>query len=108
MQTLPFKQLIPNILRTIGAPDYEDRGEGLSPRRLPAWTRPQVPAPMDVMVRMPSGVRLEFTTDATELGIEFLATNMVTPPRAAAPSLSTFSMARSSKPPPPPQATPSS
>ena len=85
MQTLPFKQLIPNILRTIGAPDFEDRGEGLSPRRLPAWTRPQVPAPMDVMVRMPSGVRLEFTTDATQVGIEFLATNMVTPPRPRRP-----------------------
>ena len=85
MQTFPFKQLVPNTLRTIGAPEFEDRGDGLSPRRLPAWTRPQVPATMDVMVRMPSGVRLEFSTDATRVGVEFLATNMVTPPRPRRP-----------------------
>lgn len=38
---------------------------GLLPRRLPAWTRPQIPDVfMNTMVTMPSGVRLAFTTDS--------------------------------------------
>jgi hypothetical protein len=40
---------------------------------------------MDVIVRMPSGVRLQFDTDATRLGLTLLATNMVTPPAARRP-----------------------
>ena len=51
--------------------------QGLSPRRLPDWTRMQVPQVMDVIVRMPSGVRLRFNTTATRIGLEFLATNLV-------------------------------
>lgn len=60
----------------VGALDYDRRPNGLSPRRLPAWTRPQVPEMMDVMVRMPSGVRLVFETDATEIGMSFQTTTM--------------------------------
>lgn len=37
------------------------------------------------MVRMPSGVRLAFGTDAVSVGVTFLATNMVTPPQARRP-----------------------
>ncbi|NIP14127.1 MAG: lipase [Pseudomonadales bacterium] len=37
------------------------------------------------MVRMPSGVRLAFTTDATSIALTFLATNMVTPPETRRP-----------------------
>jgi hypothetical protein len=40
---------------------------------------------MDVMVRMPSGVRLAFTTDASAIGLTFLATNMVMPPQTRRP-----------------------
>jgi hypothetical protein len=40
---------------------------------------------MDVVARMPSGVRLRFRTDSTRIGLEFLATNLVTPPAARRP-----------------------
>ncbi|MDG1441257.1 MAG: SGNH/GDSL hydrolase family protein [Pseudomonadales bacterium] len=63
-----------------GALDFDIRENGISPRRLPSWTRHQVPQMMDVMARMPSGVRLLLETDATEITVSGLATNMVTPP----------------------------
>ena len=85
MQTLPIKDLIPTTVAAYGALELDERGEGLSPRRLPAWTRPQVPDTMDVVVRMPSGVRLRFETDSTRVGITLLATNMVTPPAERRP-----------------------
>ena len=40
---------------------------------------------MDATVRMPSGVRLRFATDSRRVGVGFLATNMVAPPRARRP-----------------------
>jgi hypothetical protein len=85
MQSLPIKPLIPQTVRAYGALDFDERGEGISPRRLPNWTRLQAPELMDVMVRMPSGVRLQFATDATRLGLTFLATNLVTPPNRRRP-----------------------
>lgn len=75
-----IKQLIKGTIAVQGAADFDERGEGISPRRLPDWTRPQLPELMEVMVRMPSGVRLQFSTEATQIGLSFLATNMVTPP----------------------------
>jgi hypothetical protein len=45
---------------------------------------------MDVLVRMPSGVRLRFKTDSARVGIDFHATNMVTPPAVRRPI--TFSL----------------
>ncbi len=81
-----FKTLLADgTLEAYGAPDFDERGSGISPRRLPAWTRPQLPVLMDVMVRMPSGVRLRFATDSNRLGVEFLATNLVTPPAERRP-----------------------
>jgi hypothetical protein len=51
-----------------GALDLERTEAGLLPRRLPAWTRPQIPeAFCDMVVAQPSGVRLAFTTEATTL-----------------------------------------
>jgi len=68
-----------------GALDFDLREGAVSPRRLPAWTRLQVPAVMDVIVRMPSGVRLRFATDSQRVGVSFHATNLVTPPRSRRP-----------------------
>ncbi len=82
---LPLKDLLPGQIDAYGALDFDVRGEGISPRRLPAWTRPQVPALMDVVVRMASGVRLKFRTDSPRIGLHFLATNMVTPPAPRRP-----------------------
>ena len=85
MQNLPIKDLLPDRVDVYGALDFDERGCGISPRRLPSWTRAQTPQMMDVMVRMPSGVRLRFTTNSNRVGIEFLATNMTTPPNERRP-----------------------
>lgn len=75
MQNLGIRDLT-NSLDWVGAFDFDDRAEGISPRRLPGWTRPQVPQMLEMMLRMPSGVRLRFTTDATEIGVTALPANM--------------------------------
>ncbi len=85
MRSLPLRTVIPDLVEAPGALDFDDRGEGLSPRRLPSWTRPQLPPAMDVMVRMPSGVRLRFQTNSSCVGIAFLATNIVVAARPRRP-----------------------
>ena len=80
-----FSDIIPDRVEARGAEDYDQRDEGISPRRLPAWTRLQVPKLMDVIVRMPSGVRLRFATDSRRVGVSFHATNMVTSPQERRP-----------------------
>ena len=69
----------------LGALDYDARSGGVSPRRLPAWTRPQLPQMLDVMVRMPSGVRLAFRTNSAAVTLSVNTTRMVTPPAAPRP-----------------------
>ncbi len=73
-KTLAVRQLLGDAVRAYGAMDFDAGEEGISPRRLPGWTRPQLPAPVDVMARMASGVRLQFSTDTRNLGLSFLAT----------------------------------
>jgi len=68
-----------------GALDFDHRPAGLSPRRLPAWTRPQVPDVMDVIVRMPSGVRLSMATDSPFIELQVQSTRMFTPPAVPRP-----------------------
>ena len=85
MHSLPIKDLIAAAAIDHGALDFDDRGTGLAPRRLPDWTRAQLPQPMDVTVRMPSGVRLRFATESTTVGISFLATNWAMPGRERRP-----------------------
>src|SRR5687768_868231 len=59
----------------VGALDVDRSATGVSPRRLPAWTRPQVPDVMvDAVVQMPSGVRLRFATDARSIELEIMQT----------------------------------
>jgi len=72
-------------IKIIGAMDFDQRKKGLSPRRLPDWTRPQVPELMEVMVRMPSGVRLAFSTNSTRIELDVLTTRMQTPPQELRP-----------------------
>lgn len=85
MDTISFEALEESPIEILGALDFDRREKGISPRRLPAWTRPQVPVFMDVMARMPSGVRLAFATDATCIEMEVLTTRMLTPPQAPRP-----------------------
>lgn len=57
----------------IGALDLEHSSTGISPRRLPAWTRPQLPDDLSrVMVATTAGVRLVFSTSSTAIELDAL------------------------------------
>lgn len=59
----------------VGALDFDRSPTGISPRRLPDWTRSQIPDLfMNSMVAMASGVRLAFTTDADAIELDVMAT----------------------------------
>ena len=59
----------------VGALELRRSATGLSPRRLPAWTAPQIPdAFMDMMVQMTSGVRIAFRSDARCIEVDALPT----------------------------------
>lgn len=74
------RDLAAGVVNVVGAYDFDFRSEGVSPRRLPAWTRAQLPAVMDPIVRMPSGVRLAFVTNSTRIVLNAQTTRLVTPP----------------------------
>ena len=63
-------------VRIVGALDFDRRPTGIVPRRLPNWTRPQVPLFMEIMVTMPSGVRLEFATTSRTIELDVLPTRI--------------------------------
>ncbi len=85
MTSYSARQLQNGVVSFFGALDFDKRADGISPRRLPAWTRPQLPQPMDVMLRMPSGVRMAFSTNTAEIRLLVQTTRMTTPPQAARP-----------------------
>jgi lysophospholipase L1-like esterase len=67
--------LLGGPLQISGALELERTGAGLRPRRLPAWTRPQIPDDFcDMVVAQPSGVRLEFGTAATAVELDVIVT----------------------------------
>ena len=55
MRVISMREHIPPKIKVWGALGYDQRAEGLGVRRLPEWTRPQVPPGLDVMLRMASG-----------------------------------------------------
>ena len=77
MTKLAFTELTNSPIEFRGALDFDLRKQGISPRRLPDWTRMQVPEMMEVMLRMPSGVRLAFTTSSRSVELHVLTTRMV-------------------------------
>jgi hypothetical protein len=85
MTRIDAGQIAGGAVSVFGAFDYDWREGGVSPRRLPAWTRPQLPRVMDVMVRMPAGVRLAFVTDAAEIRLDVQTTRTVIPPQSPRP-----------------------
>jgi hypothetical protein len=59
----------------VGALDFDRTETGIAPRRLPAWTRPQVPDLfMDFMVTLTSGVRIAFRTDSPWIELDAMPT----------------------------------
>ena len=80
------RDLAAGAVSMVGAHDFDFRPEGVSPRRLPAWTRAQLPTVMDPIVRMPSGVRLVFITDSSRIALSAQTTRLVTPPAEPRPA----------------------
>ena len=59
----------------IGALDFDRTDTGIAPRRLPAWTRPQIPDLfMEFMVTLTSGVRVAFRTDSPWVELDAMPT----------------------------------
>jgi hypothetical protein len=65
--------------------DFDVRPKGISPRRLPDWTRNQIPEMMNAVVRMPSGVRMVFESDADTIELQVQTTRIVYPPQRPRP-----------------------
>lgn len=62
----------------VGALELERTSLGLRPHRLPAWARVQAnDAQLSMAESQPSGVRLEFCTEATSIELEVLPTRYV-------------------------------
>jgi len=59
----------------VGALDFDTTDTGVAPRRLPPWTRPQVPDLfMEFMVSLPSGVRIALRTDTPWIELDVMPT----------------------------------
>ena len=76
MTTLAARDFAASPLEITGALDFDERGDALSPRRLPSWTRTQINPMLDFMLRTPSGVRIRFTTSAHTVSLTVLTTHM--------------------------------
>jgi GDSL-like Lipase/Acylhydrolase family len=75
------------VLRFAGALDLESTPTGFAPRRLPAWTKPQIPdVALEAVVQMPAGVRLEFTSTTTTLELDVQLTLIRQLPRQLKPA----------------------
>lgn len=70
------EEMAAGAINIIGAMGFDFRSKGVGPRRLPDWTRSQLPEMLSVMVRMPSGVRLVFETDARQISLQVLVTRI--------------------------------
>ncbi len=84
MQTIP---LTSEALRFEGSLDLEATPAGVVPRRLPAWTKHQITdVALEAVVRMPAGVRLEFTSTTTSLELDVQLTLIRQLPRELKPA----------------------
>jgi hypothetical protein len=72
----------------VGALDVEQTATGFIPRRLPAWTKPQIPdILMEVVVQMPSGVRLRFATSSEQIELDVMLTLLQVLPNDLRPAV---------------------
>ena len=76
MRQFAFQNSDSNLIRVHGALDFDERDSGLGVRRLPSWTRMQLPQPLDVMARMPSGVRIQLCTNSPRVQLDVLTTTL--------------------------------
>jgi len=83
-----------------GALDLERTDVGLLPRRLPAWTKAQIPeAFCDLMVAQPSGVRLAFTAEASTVELTVRVSRLRFADSAAPPRAVSFGVVVDTEPP---------
>ena len=74
MVEVPF---VGAALEVVGALELRRTATGIAPRRLPAWTAPQIPDPfMDFMVQMTSGVRVALRTTSRRIELDVLVTGV--------------------------------
>lgn len=73
--------LLGGPMRITGALDFDRRAGGIIPRRLPDWTRPQVPPFMVAVATQPSGIRLELVSDTRALELDLKLARFDRPPK---------------------------
>jgi hypothetical protein len=85
MRGLPLDD---DAVEMVGALDVERTDSGWMPRRLPAWTRPQIPDLfMDAIVQLPAGVRLRFVSDTTMVELDVMLTLIHQLPKELRPAV---------------------
>ena len=76
-ETMLETPLVGGPVEVVGALELRRSATGFSPRRLPAWTAPQIPdAFMDLIVQMTSGVRIAFRTTSRRIELDALVTGV--------------------------------
>ena len=85
MQSIPLDS---ELLTFAGALDVARTASGFIPRRLPAWTKPQITdMAMEAVVQLPAGVRLALTTSASTIDIDLQLTLIRQVPRGLRPAV---------------------
>lgn len=79
--------LLDGPVRITGALDFDRRPSGIIPRRLPHWTRPQVPPFMVAVTTQPSGIRLEFESDTQVVELDVKLARFDRPPEGVRPAV---------------------
>lgn len=89
MSVLAHTTVFPSeAAEVVGAFDFASGRHGVRPRRLPAWTRRQIPDPgFDFVVGMTSGVRVALTTRAAVVELDLMVVGIDTGGGWAPPAL---------------------
>ena len=67
MRTIDLQASLSQI---VGAFDFDKTNTGITPRRLPAFTRLRAPEEMQRVITTPSGIRIEFLSDTAEIELD--------------------------------------
>ena len=85
MRSIPVDS---ELLAFAGALDLATTDSGFIPRRLPAWTKPQITdVAMEAVVQLPAGVRYALTTSASAIEIDLRLTLIRQLPRELRPAV---------------------
>jgi hypothetical protein len=88
VSTMQTVTLVDGTVAIVGALDLDRTPTGVVPRRLPAWTRPQIPDLfMEAMVQLPAGVRLRFVSATTTVELDVMLTLIQQLPQELRPAV---------------------